>query len=85
MSHHPPPTHPHHTTNVPPPHAPPSQGPAKLGGLQAQELQVEAKLSLYGAMKELYDREQQGKSVKQLARKPAMSYVKQVGQLTGWQ
>ena len=51
----------------------------ELDGLLQQELQLEAKLSLYEALKKIYDLEDKVKSAKELARKPSMSYVKKVG------
>jgi hypothetical protein len=54
-------------------------GAPSLGGVQQQELQIEAKLSFYALMKEAYDPEgQESKPAKQLAKAPAVRYVKQV-------
>lgn len=54
-------------------------GGTLLGGVQQQELQIEAKLSFYALMQEAYDPEgQESKPAKQLAKAPAMRYVKQV-------
>jgi hypothetical protein len=50
-----------------------------LDGLQQQDLQIEARLHFYDLMKEQYDTDNEGKSVKQLAKKPALTHVKQVG------